>query len=130
MALFLKHKLQLAELFKVIPEEFFSSIARNTQVDYYSKVLHGKLLFYLLLHALLTKEKLGQRGIADLYASPYFRLLFDMDFIKSNISHSCISERLSKVEIDYFRQIYEEIYPRFSLLYPSDTIMRSCAMDT
>jgi len=53
MAIFTNHRLQLVELFKVIPEELFSSLAQDTQVDYYSKVLKGKLLFYLLLYALL-----------------------------------------------------------------------------
>jgi hypothetical protein len=67
-------------------------------------------------------DKLGQRGIADLYASPHFRALFNLNFVKGQISHSSISERLSKIEPDYFRQIYEEIYQRYSLLYPSKTI--------
>jgi hypothetical protein len=122
MAIFANHKLKLAELFKVIPEELFASIAKETQVDYYSKVLTGKLLFYLLLYGLLMDDKLGQRGIADLYSSPHFRTLFNLNFVKKQISHSSISERLSKVESDYFRQIYEEIYHRFTLLYPSKTI--------
>ena len=122
MAIFGNHKLQLAELFKVIPEELFVSISKDTNVDYYSKVLNGKLLFYLLLYALLMDDKLGQRGIADLYASPHFRVLFNLNFTKGKISHSSLSERLSKVKPDYFGQIYEEIYHRFSLLYPSKTI--------
>ena len=62
MAIFTNHKLQLAELFKVIPEELFEAISRDTNVDFYSKVLNGKLLFYLLLYALLMDNKLGQRG--------------------------------------------------------------------
>ena len=79
MAIFRNHKLKLAALFKSIPEELFVSIAQETKVDYYSKVLKGKLLFYLLLHALLMEDKLGQRGIADLYASPHFRALFALN---------------------------------------------------
>jgi len=122
MAIFKNHKLQLAALLKVIPEELFVSIAQHTHVDYYSKVLHGKLLFYLLLYALLMDDRLGQRGIADLYASPHFRALFNLSFVKTRLSHSSISERLSKVETDYFRQLYEAIYHRFSLLYPSKTL--------
>jgi len=66
--------------------------------------------------------RLGQRGIADLYSSPYFRLLFNLDFVKDKISHSSVSERLSKIDADYFSQIYEKIYHRFSLLYPSKSI--------
>jgi hypothetical protein len=47
MAIFRDHKLKLAESFKVIPEELFVLISQDTHVDYYSKVLKGKLLFYL-----------------------------------------------------------------------------------
>jgi len=122
MAIFKDHKLKLAELFKSIPEELFVSIAQETNVDYYSKTLKGKLLFYLLLYSLLMEDKLGQRGIADLYASPHFRTLFALNFAKRQISHSSISERLSNIKADYFRRIYEEIYRCYSLLYPSQTI--------
>ena len=78
MAVFKEHKLKLSELFKVIPEEVFIGIANSTNVDYYTKSLYGRLLYYLLLYALLTDEKLGQRGICDLYSSPHFRLLFNI----------------------------------------------------
>ena len=122
MAIFHNHKLRLAELFKAIPEELFAQIARNTNVDYYCKVLNGKLLFYLLLYAMLIEDKLGQRGIADLYSSPHFRALFNLTLVKETISHSSLSERLSMVETDYFKQLYDEIYRRFSTLYPAQAI--------
>jgi len=52
MPVFKEHKLPLAELFKVIPEEILVALAKETDVDYYAKALRGKLLFYLLLLAL------------------------------------------------------------------------------
>jgi len=122
MAIFKEHKLQLLELFKGIPEEIFVDLAKNTKVDHYAKVLHGKLFFYMLLYALLTYEKLGQRGIADVYSSPTFRLLFDFHPGKDKISHSSISDRLSTIEIDYFEQLYEYMYVHFSKLYPAKTL--------
>jgi hypothetical protein len=122
MAVFKDHKLKLSELFKVIPEDIFAAIAEDTNVDYYVKSLYGKLLYYLLLYALLTDEKLGQRGICDLYSSPHFRLLFNFQLEKDKIAHSSLSERLSKVEVDYFKQLYEYIYARFSTMFPTRTI--------
>ena len=77
MAIFKDHKLNFSELFNVIPEEIFVAIAENTNVDYYAKSLNGKLFYYLLLYALLTDDKVSQRGIADLYSSPHFGLLFN-----------------------------------------------------
>lgn len=122
MAIFTEHKVQLAELLKIIPEELFSQIAFDTQVDYYTKVLYGKVIFYLLLYALLSDERLGQRGIAELYSSPHFRALFNLELGKTRISHSSVSERLSKIETEYFEQLYEIIHNRYSALYPSETL--------
>jgi hypothetical protein len=122
MAVFKDNKLRLSELFKAIPEDIFVSMAEKTNVDYYAKSLQGKLLFYLLLYALLTDEKLGQRGIADLYSSPNFRLLFNFQFDKEKISHSSISERLTKINVDYFKQLYEYLYEQFSSLFPARTL--------
>jgi len=122
MAVFKDNKLKLSDLFKVIPEEIFVAMAKTTHVDYYAKALHGKLLFYLLFYALLTDDKLGQRGIADLYSSPHFRLLFNFQLDKDKIAHSSISERLSKIEVSYFKQLYEYIFERFSRLFPTQTL--------
>jgi hypothetical protein len=66
----------------MIPEELFSQLAQDTKVDYYAKALHGKMLFYLLLYSLLMDDRLGQRGIAELYASPVFRTLFNLQLGK------------------------------------------------
>jgi hypothetical protein len=112
----------LSALFKEIPEEIFGAIAENTHVDYYTKCLHGKFLYYLLLYALLTDDKLGQRGICDIYSSPHFRLLFNFQLKKDKIVHSSLSDRLSQVEVEYFKQLYEYIYARFSTLFPVRTI--------
>jgi hypothetical protein len=119
MALFSNHKVTLGELLKFIPEEEFCRIAQSTGVDYYSKVLSGKVLFYLLLYSLLMDDNLGQRGIADLYASSAFKNLFNLHLTKSKIAHSSLSERLSKVDVDFFKQLYGCIYQRYSALYPA-----------
>jgi hypothetical protein len=107
---------------KIIPDEIFSKISIDTQVDYYAKVLYGKVLFYLLLYALLLDNCLGQRGISELYASPGFRTLFNLPLSKRTVSHSSISERLSKVEVSYFKKLYEIMYERYSALYPSEKL--------
>jgi hypothetical protein len=122
MAIFTDHKVQLTQLLKIIPEDLFEQLALDTKVDYYAKALHGKMLFYLLLYSLLMDDRLGQRGIADLYASPVFRTLFNLQTEKKTLSHSSISERLSKVKVEYFKQIYEVMYERYSKLYPAKTL--------
>lgn len=122
MAVFKKHSLQLSELLKLIPEEIFEQTARDTQVDYYAKVLKGKMIFNMLFYAMLTIDKLGQRGLADVFSSPHFRLLFNVETEKESLSHSSVSERLSKLNVDFFAQVYEYILAEFSRLYPAPSI--------
>jgi hypothetical protein len=59
MAVFNSHKLKLAELFRVIPEELFEKTAKETRVDSCTGVLHGKMLFYLSPYALPMDDKPG-----------------------------------------------------------------------
>jgi hypothetical protein len=107
---------------QIIPEELFAKIAHDMQVDYYAKVLYGKILFYLLLYALLMADRPGQRSIAGLYASSAFRALFSPELKKHSVSHRSISERLSKVEVSYFEKLYEIMYERYPALYPLEKL--------
>ena len=57
MAVFKDHKVSVNELLGLIPEALLSHLSTSTKVDYYSKVLHGKKVFYLLLYSILDNEK-------------------------------------------------------------------------
>ena len=46
-----------------MPEAFLSKLSSTTKVDYYTKVLHGKKMFYLLLYGIIENEKLSQRTL-------------------------------------------------------------------
>jgi hypothetical protein len=82
----------------------------------------GKILFTLLLLSLLSEDRLGQRGMADLYASPHFRAMFNLASKRGKLSHSSLSERLSKVDVTYFKKLHALIQGRFSKLYPTQTM--------
>ncbi len=49
MSTFKDHKVSVNELLGFIPEALLSHLSTNTKVDHYSKILHGKKVFYLLL---------------------------------------------------------------------------------
>lgn len=110
------HKIGVNQLLEFIPEALLAKLSANTNIDYYSKVLHGKKMFYLLLYGIVENEKLSQRSLEDTFNDPVFKLLFNLDEQES-IVRSSISERLSKISPDYFKQIYECIYEQFSNLY-------------
>ncbi len=118
MSLFKDHKISASQLLAFIPDALFSGLSSAPKVDYYTKVLHGKKMFYLLMYGILENEKLSQRTLEDTFNDPVFKTLFNLDK-EERVVRSSISERLSKIDSDYFKQIYERVYEQFSLSYSS-----------
>ena len=118
MSVLSNHKIGAKQLLEVIPDALFSDLSSTTNVDYYAKVLHGKKMFYLLMYGILENEKLSQRTLEDTFNDPVFKTLFNLDK-EERVRRSSISERLSKIDPDYFKQIYELIYEQFSTCYSS-----------
>lgn len=111
-------KIGVSYLINFIPEALLANLSNQTNVDHYAKVLHGKKMFYLLLYGIVENERLSQRSLEDTFNDPVFKLLFNLDEDES-VRRSSISERLSKINPDYFKQIYDCIYDQFSNIYPS-----------
>ena len=116
MSTFKGHQVGVSQLLEVIPEELLISLSKQTKVDYYTKILHGRKLFYLLLYGILENDRLSQRTLEDTFNDPVFKMLFDLDKSES-VCRSSISERLSKIDSTYFKQIYECVYKQFSAVY-------------
>jgi hypothetical protein len=116
MAKFKDHKVTANQLLGVIPESLLSHLSDNTKIDYCSKVLHGRKMFYLLMYGILENDRLSQRTLEDTFNDSVFKALFQLDE-RESVRRSSISERLSRIDCDYFRQIYECIYSQFSECY-------------
>ncbi|KAA6341268.1 hypothetical protein EZS27_010924 [termite gut metagenome] len=116
MSIFKDHKVGINQLLGVIPEALSSHLSETTKVDYYSKILQGKRMFYLLMHGILENERSSQRTLEDTFNDPVFKMLFNPDQTES-VCRSSVSERLSKINSDYFKQIYECIHEQFSELH-------------
>ena len=121
MSVFKDHKISLKQVLDFIPEALLTHLSATTKVDYYSKVLHGKKMFYLLLFCIFDNEKLSQRTLEDTFNSSGFKALFGLGE-KEKVRRSSISERLSKIDPNYFKEIYEQMYGRFSELYSKTEI--------
>ncbi len=113
---FKDHKVRVNDLLGVIPESLISHLSVTTSVDHYTKVLHGRKMFYLLLYGILENDRLNQRTLEDTFNDSVFKILFGLDN-QEKIRHSSLSERLSRVSPDYFRQIYDCVYSQFSQCY-------------
>ena len=121
MSVFKDHKVSLKQVLEFIPEALLSHLSATTKVDYYSKVLHGKKMFYLLLFCIFDNEKLSQRTLEDTFNSSGFKALFGLGE-DEKVRRSSISERLSKIDSNYFKEIYEQMYGRFSEFYTQSEI--------
>lgn len=121
MSVFKDHKIALKQVLEFIPEALLSHLSATTKVDYYSKVLHGRKMFYLLLFCIFDNEKLSQRTLEDTFNSSGFKALFGLGE-EEKVRRSSISERLSKIDSNYFKEIYEQMYGRFSELYSKSEI--------
>lgn len=119
MSVFKDHKVTVAQLLEVVPEALLSNLSSTTKVDHYAKVLHGKKMFYLLLYGILENDKLSQRTLEDTFNDYLFKTLFDLDTFET-VRRSSISERLSKIDSNYFHEIYQCVYQQFRDAYPGN----------
>ena len=116
MAIFKDHNITVKHLLGFIPEALIANLSLTTKIDHYAKVLHGNKMFYLLLYGILDNDKLSQRTLEDTFNDSIFKMLFNLDEDET-VRRSSISERLSKIDPDYFKQIYECIYEQFAGAY-------------
>lgn len=116
MAQFKDHNVTAIDLLNIIPESTLNNLADSTEVDYYAKTLQGKKMFYLLLYGILENDRMSQRTLEDTYNDSVFKKMFDLDPTDS-VRRSSISERLSKMNVSYFREIYNCVYANFSTQY-------------
>lgn len=114
--IFKEHKTNIQQILRLIPDELLSKLALNTKVDYCAKVLQGERLFYLLLYAIIRSERISQRYLEDVFKTRHFKFLFNYS-VDLKVSHSSISEKLSKINLDFFKQAYEAIYEQFNQVY-------------
>lgn len=110
------NKIPITELLSILPDKELNKIAHQTKVNYYVKVLDGKSIFYLILYALIECQRNSLRTMEDIFNSPQFKFLFNLDSSQT-VRHSSISERLGLINIEFFHQAYELTYNYFSTYY-------------
>lgn len=115
------NKISIIQLLSLIPEEDIRKLAKKTNVDYYSKILDGKSLLCLILYSLIECQRNSLRTMEDIFNSAAFKFLFNLDSSR-RVKYNSISERLSIINIDFFRKSYELIHTQFSQYYTEEEI--------
>lgn len=114
-------KISIIQLLSLIPDEDIRKIAKRTNVDYYTKILDGKSLLCLILYSLIESQRNSLRTMEDIFNSSAFKFLFNLDSTKK-VKYNSISERLSVININFFKKTYELIYRQFSKYYTEEEI--------
>jgi len=110
------------DLLKLIPEELFLDLAKETKVDYQVKKLYGRNVFNLLLYALIEKERIGLRGLEDIYSSRTFKTIFNFPASTKSAKYNSFSARLAKMDVQFFEKAYESVYEQCSQLYDESVL--------
>jgi hypothetical protein len=104
------------DLLKLIPEDSFASIIKDTNVDFQIKKLFGRTMFFLLLYGLLDSKRSSLRTLEQSFKTNKFKVLFKIDPLQ-NIKFNSLSDRLSTMNVDFFKEVYEMIYELLSKYY-------------
>jgi len=111
-----KNTISVIHLLSLIPSEDLNRIAERTNVNRYIKVLDGQSVLYLLLYALVECQRNSLRTMQDIFNSAAYKFLFNLPFGKT-VKYNSISERLSLINPEFFKQAYELIFEIFSEHY-------------
>ena len=114
-------KISITQLLSLIPDEDIRKIAKRTNVNYYTKILDGKSLLCLILYSLIECQRNSLRTMEDILNSAAFKFLFNLDSNR-RVKYNSISERLSIINIDFFRKSYELIHSQFSQYFSEEEI--------
>lgn len=116
-------KISITQLLSLIPDEDIRKIAKRTNVDYYTKILDGNSLLCLILYSLIECQRNSLRTMEDIFNSAAFKFLINLDSTR-RVKYNSISERLSIINIDFFRKSYELIHSQFSQHFSEEEIER------
>ena len=114
--------ISVPQLLSLIPDEELARLAADTNVDYYSKVLYGRSVFYMILMGLLCSERASLRVLEDIFNRKGFKTMFNLDPSKT-IKHNSISERLDVMDVSFFEGAFALFYERLSQFYSQDEML-------
>jgi hypothetical protein len=105
----MEKKVTVGSLLKLIDKDSLELIAIETNVDYKAKKLSGEVVFKLILMSILDDTKVSLRIMEKVFASNIFKLFSGVEKSQT-VKFSSISERLSSINEEYFKKIFENVF--------------------
>jgi hypothetical protein len=113
--------MEVGQLLSLLPDDTLEKLAFETNVNKFTKKLHGEVVFKLLIHCILSFKDNSLRTMESAYESIGFKLL-NAKVKSESIRFSSISERLSVIEPVYFEKLYNKCIEKYShILQPRKT---------
>ena len=116
-----KSNVSVKELLELIPDAFIEELTDSLDVDKWVKKLKGGHIFKLVLFSLLNSERMSLRIMESNYKDPLFRILVPA-ITEDAVGWTGIRERLMKVNVSFFRQLYESVYTSAKELYGGEKL--------
>lgn len=98
-------KLTVKQLLNGIPAAYLEELADVFQCDLHCKKLTSRELFHLLLMGFFGTTPLSWRVLEEHYKGTLFQKRFSPT--SNSIDHSSINERLEKMPIEFFEQLFQ-----------------------
>lgn len=109
-------KVDVSELFELIPSELMEQLIEEMGVDKWVKKLKAKSLFKLILFSLSSSERLSLRIMEDNFRDPLFQALAP-ELVEEKVTWVGIRDRLMKLNVDFCHKLFEAVYQKAEEVY-------------
>jgi len=109
-------KVSIKELISYLPKEMLDNIAKEVNVDYQVKYLTGKDVFNILLYNQLNTKNISLRQTELLTQNKIFQI-FAGKSSDYKVPHTTLSDRLNKINVTFFENIYLTYLDKLQSLY-------------
>ena len=107
----------VSEILNIVPSEVIEQFAVSTNVDRHVKLLQGGLMFNMLLHMLLTENRISQRVAREVLTGKMYEFPVQPKSNRVIADHTSITKRLASIKVEFFRDLYEKFRDTISPLY-------------
>jgi len=105
--------MKFKDILSYISDEELDFLSAETGVNHQVKKLNGSIIFKLILYSLLEHGKPSLRVMEQIFHSSSFRFYTNTDNITTK--YNSLSDRLSSIKSDYFREIFHLLFEKFNI---------------